>query len=227
MIRVLVVDDDFMVAQIHARHVQRVEGFEVVGTAHSGREALEQVEALKPDLVVLDLFLPDISGQEVLRRIRALGLGTDVIVISAAREAAEVQQAVRAGVVDYLLKPFRMERLHEALERYRGYRSEMPREGEVEQAEIDRLYALVRRREGFPALPKGIDPLTLGRIETALQAAGEPVGVETVAAAAGVSRSTAQRYLRYLADAGRVEVSPVYGTVGRPERSYRWIGPKG
>lgn len=227
MIRVLVVDDDFMVAQIHARHVERVQGFEVVGVAHSGREALEQVEALRPDLVVLDLFLPDVSGQEVLRRIRALGLGTDVIVISAAREAAEVQQAVRAGVVDYLLKPFRMERFHEALERYRGYRSELPAEGEVGQAEIDRLYALVGRREGALALPKGIDPLTLERIEAALQAAGEAVGVEAVAAAAGVSRSTAQRYLRYLAGAGRVEVSPVYGTVGRPERAYRWIGPKG
>lgn len=226
MIRVLVVDDDFMVAQIHARQVERVEGFQVVGTAHSGREALDRAEALRPDLVILDLYLPDISGQEVLRRIRALGLGTDVIVISAAREAAEVQQAVRAGVVDYLLKPFRMERLHEALERYRTYRSEMPREGEVEQAAIDRLYALVGRREGMPALPKGIDPLTLERIEAVLRGAGEPVGVEAVAAAAGVSRSTAQRYLRYLAGAGRVEVSPIYGTVGRPERSYRWTGPK-
>ena len=85
MIGVLIVDDDFMVAKVHAGFVSALEGFEVVGTASSGAEALAEIARLQPDLVLLDVYLPDMTGLEVLRRLRAGGSPVEVIVISAAR----------------------------------------------------------------------------------------------------------------------------------------------
>lgn len=223
MIRVLIVEDDFMVARVHSRYVGRQEGFIVVGTAHTGAGALRLAAELRPDLVILDIYLPDLSGLEILRSIRAQGLDTDAIVISAARDAGAVQEALRAGAVDYLVKPFLMERFVVALEHYRQYHREIGGAQELEQAEIDRLYELAARSKATGGgTPKGIDAATLARIEGVLRAAGRVLGADEVAAAAGVSRTTGQRYLRYLVTGGKVQVEPVYGSVGRPELLYRW-----
>ncbi len=118
MIRVLVVDDDFMVAKVHAAFVARTPGFEVAGVAHSGATALVSVASLHPDLVLLDIHLPDMSGLEVLRRLRELEPDVDVLVISAAKEAEAVRTALRGGVVNYLLKPFDQDALRDRLQRY-------------------------------------------------------------------------------------------------------------
>ncbi|MGV9900086.1 response regulator, partial [Streptomyces tendae] len=117
-IGVLVVDDDFMVARVHRAFVERVEPFRVVGVAGTGEQALAAVEELRPDLVLLDLYLPDVFGLDVIPRLRGAGHDCDVMVISAAREADAVRGAVRHGVVDYLLKPFEFEDLRVRLERY-------------------------------------------------------------------------------------------------------------
>ncbi|HEY9351375.1 MAG TPA: response regulator, partial [Acidothermales bacterium] len=105
-IRVLVVDDDFMVARVHAGFVDRITGFTAVGMAHTGGAALQAVEELTPDLVLLDIYLPDITGLDVLHRLRSTAPDVDVLVVSAARDIESVQQAMRGGVVHYLVKPF-------------------------------------------------------------------------------------------------------------------------
>jgi len=223
LIRVLIVEDDFMVARVHSRYVGLQNGFTVVGTAHSGADALRLLAELRPNLVILDIYLPDLSGLEILRSIRAQGLKTDAIVISAARDAGAVQEALRAGAVDYLVKPFLMDRFGAALEHYRQYHREFSRAEELEQAEIDRLYDLVARPKATGAqAPKGIDAATLTRVEGVLREADRAMGADEVAAAAGVSRTTGQRYLRHLVAGGRVRVEPLYGSVGRPELLYRW-----
>lgn len=223
MISVLVVEDDRTVAMVHRRVVERVPGYAVIGIAYTGREAIERVLEDRPKLVVLDIYLPDVPGLEVLRRIRAAGLGTDVIVISAAREPDTVREALRAGAVDYLLKPFRVDRLIESLKAYQRRLADLERDGqrEVSQAEIDRLLGRGQSGSTDPDLPKGVDAVTLQRILHVFD--GRPGGLTTeeVARVAGVSRSTAHRYLRYLATSGKIEVEPLYGSVGRPELRYR------
>lgn len=221
MITVLVVEDDPVVARVHQRVVERVPGFAVIAAARNGAAAIDLVLAERPQLVVLDLYLPDLSGLEVLRRIRGAGLGTDVIVISAAREAETVREVLRAGAVDYLLKPFRVERLVQSLEQYQSQREEEPGQGTVSQAEIDRMLGRPIRPESPLAPPKGIDPATLSLVLHALAESESGLTGDAVAERTGVSRTTAHRYLRYLTATGDLRAEPVYGSVGRPELVYR------
>ena len=120
MIKVLIVDDDFMVAKVHAGFIQRTPGFAVVGVAHTGAQAVIETERLRPDLVLLDIHLPDINGLDLMHRLRDVAPELDVLVISAAREVETVRKALRGGIVHYLIKPFSQSDLQERLEHYRS-----------------------------------------------------------------------------------------------------------
>ncbi|MEU6805418.1 response regulator, partial [Streptomyces neyagawaensis] len=140
-IDVLVVDDDFMVARVHRTFVERVEPFRVVGVASTGEQAAAAVDELRPDLVLLDLYLPDVFGLDVIPRLRTAGHDCDVMVISAAREVDTVRGAVRHGVVDYLLKPFEFEELRSRLQRYAAQRGRLLTAVVQSQADVDRVLA--------------------------------------------------------------------------------------
>jgi two-component system CitB family response regulator len=222
VIRTLVVDDDYMAASVHRAYVERVVGFTVVGEAHTGGEALELVKRLKPDLVLLDIYLPDISGLEVLRRLREIdALPVDVIAITSAKDVDTLRRAMQGGVIQYLVKPFFFDTFRERLERYAALRARMTRMREADQHEIDKLYALLRT-QGTARLPKGISPPTLAAIVQVVREAPEELSATDVAREAGISRGTARRYLEFLADSGSVELTLRYGTTGRPEHLYRW-----
>ena len=147
MIGVLVVDDDFMVARVHTGFVERVPGFAVVGTAHTGSDALEAIAALRPDLVLLDIYLPDISGLEVLRRLREQQSPVDVLVVTAARDVDTVRGALRGGAVHYVVKPFSFDTLRDGLERYAAAWQRLSAAGSPAQADVDRLFGTLRPGE--------------------------------------------------------------------------------
>ncbi|MHB1509793.1 MAG: response regulator [Acidimicrobiales bacterium] len=221
MIDVLVVDDDFRVAALHRAYVEMVEGFQVVGEAYSGASALEAVARLQPDLVLLDIYLPDIAGLEVLRRLRASPeQRVDVIVVTAAKDAASVEEALRNGSLYYLVKPFGAARLRERLVAYGEMRRKLSSLSEASQGAVDEIYSALRT-SAERELPKGHSPQTLGTIVETLRGAGRDLSAEEVAAETGVSRATAQRYLSHLARIGRIELVLRYGS-GRPEHRYRW-----
>jgi len=144
MTRVLIVDDDFMVAKVHAGFVAALDGFEVVGTASSGAAALAEVARLRPDLVLLDVYLPDMTGLEVLRRLRADAVPVDVVVISAARDVESIRSALHGGVLSYLVKPFDRQTFEARLREYAALRSELAVLQEAGQADVDRLFAGAR-----------------------------------------------------------------------------------
>jgi response regulator of citrate/malate metabolism len=224
MIRTLVVDDDPMTASIHRTYVERVPGFEVVGEAHSGEQALELVQQLRPELVLLDIYLPDMNGLEVLRRLRAAGAARiDVIAVTAAKDVTTLRTAIHGGVIHYLVKPFFFDALRERLEAYAALHGRLERLREPEQEDIDHVFSLLRSH-GRKSLPKGISAPTLALVVEALRAGGEVTAVE-IAERAGVSRGTARRYLEYLAATGASQLSLRYGATGRPEHLYRWAEP--
>lgn len=215
---VLVVEDDFMVASIHTRFVERVPGYRVVGVSGTGRAALDDVERLAPDLLLLDVHLPDMSGIEVLRRLRAEGNAVGVIVITAAREADTVRAAVAGGAAHYLVKPFAFEDLAARLEAFGQAYAALAGAGVPDQADIDAVFAPVgRARE---ELPKGLSPETADAVLAALRA-GDEVGAAACAETVGISRVSARRYLEHFVATGAATVRLQYGGAGRPERRYR------
>jgi response regulator of citrate/malate metabolism len=224
VIRTLVVDDDFMSASIHRSYVERVPGFTAMGEAHTGAQALECVRRLHPDLVLLDIYLPDISGIEVIRRLRVEEQApVDVIAVTAAKDVKTLRAAIQGGVLHYIVKPFVFDTFRERLERYAAVRRRLERIGEASQSEIDQLFSLLRA-QGRPGLPKGISAPTLSIVVDAVREADDEVTAIEVADRAGISRGTARRYLEYLATLGSVELSLRYGAAGRPEHLYRWAG---
>ncbi|MEV6942112.1 response regulator [Streptomyces sp. NPDC051172] len=221
-IDVLVVDDDFMVARVHRTFVERIDPFHVVGTAHSGEQAIRAVDELRPDLVLLDLYLPDIFGLDVIPQLRSGGHDCDVMVISAAREADAVRGAVRHGVVDYLLKPFDYEDLKPRLERYAAQRGRLLSTVVRGQADVDRVLAGAFTPAPGGVLPKGLSVETAELIERALRDSDGTLSAAECAAATGISRVSARRYLEHFHTTGNAAVSLRYGTAGRPERRYGW-----
>jgi response regulator of citrate/malate metabolism len=224
MIRTLVVDDDYMAASVHRSYTERVHGFQVVGEAHTGRETIDLARQLRPDLILLDIYLPDISGLDVIRALREPGSPpVDIIAITSAKDVDTLRRAMQGGVIHYLVKPFFFDALRERLEAYAALHGRLERLRNPEQEDIDHVFSLLRA-QGRKSLPKGISAPTLALVVEALRSGGEVTAVD-VAERAGVSRGTARRYLEYLAATGASELSLRYGATGRPEHLYRWAEP--
>jgi response regulator of citrate/malate metabolism len=218
---VLVVDDDFMVARIHTRYLATVSGFRVVATVHTGAQALTALAEFHPDLMLLDVYLPDMTGIEVLRRARQDFPDVDVIVVTAARELDTVREAMQGGAVSYLVKPFEYEALGERLEHYRRTRSALSASDMADQKQIDQLFGLPAESgvADQAELPKGLSRETALAV-LALLTRDEAISATQCAQRIGLSRVSARRYLEHLERTEVVEVTLKYG-VGRPERLYR------
>jgi len=223
VIRTLVVDDDYRVADLHCAYVERVAGFEVAGRAHTGEGALEDVNQLRPDLVLLDVYLPDFSGLEVLQRLREDDHpAVDVIAITAARDVDSLRTAMRGGVVHYLIKPFLFATFEAKLLSYAAARERMTRIAHAEQGDVDRIFSALRTAR-METLPKGLSDATLELVVQALGRSQSGLPAAAVAEEAGVSRVTARRYLDHLCQHGRAELTMRYGGPGRPEHRYRLV----
>ncbi|TKT03196.1 response regulator [Streptomyces lasalocidi] len=222
MIEVLVVDDDARVAQVNAAYVEKVPGFHVAGEAHSAADALRRMEALpRLDLVLLDHYLPDETGLEVVQEMRRRGHQTDVIMVTAARDVSTVQAAMRQGALQYLVKPFAFAGLRAKLEAYAELRRTLDGGGEAEQSDVDRIFGALSA-SSEPGLPKGHSPTTAELVRRCLMSADGPLSAQEIADRTGVSRQTAQRYLKLLERRGRARLTLKYGDAGRPEHRYVW-----
>jgi response regulator of citrate/malate metabolism len=215
---VLVVDDDFMVASIHTRFVERAEGFRVLGVAATGEAALAEIARLHPDLVLLDVHLPDISGIDVLRRLRGEGNDVGVMMVTAAREADTVRAAAAAGAAHYLVKPFEFDDLLARLQSFRQSHGALAGVATPDQDDIDAVFAPLGR--GREALPKGLSAETAAAVLATL-GSGREISATECADEVGVSRVSARRYLEHYVAQGRASVRLNYGGAGRPERRYR------
>jgi response regulator of citrate/malate metabolism len=224
MIRTLVVDDDFMAASVHREFTERVGGFEVIGEATTGADALRLIAQLQPDLVLLDIYLPDLSGIEVLRRLRASGRAhVDVIAITSAKDVNALREAMHLGVVHYIVKPFTFTTLRERLETYATLKTRLDHLDQAEQPEIDRLYSLLRTHNSHESLPKGISAPTLAHVVGIVRDCDEGLSSAELAARANLSQGIARRYLKFLADSGMLNLTLRYAPAGRPEHIYHWV----
>lgn len=226
MINVLIVDDERLTRELHREYIQRMPGFQVVAECDGARAALTAVFDAPPpagiDLVLLDMTMPDGHGLDVARLIRARAADVDIVAITGVRDADVVRAAVGLGVVQYLVKPFSFAAFRERLEQYADYhRRKVDTAGPATQAEIDALLGSLRP-VGTADLPKGLSSATLELVAATLRG-GEALSAAETAQRLGMSRVAARRYLEYLANAGRLDRTPRYGTPGRPITEYRWV----
>jgi two-component system CitB family response regulator len=216
VIRTLIVDDDFRVAGVHAGFVEEVPGFTVVGTVHTAAEARARVRELTPDLILLDVYLPDESGLAVLPELQ-----TDTIVLSAATDAKSIRSAIRVGALNYLIKPFTTRQLAERLVSYSRYRNLLDDDRNLGQEDVDRAFRTLHEQDRT-VTPKGQSTATSRLVSDQLKTAARPLSAAEVAGELGMARATAQRYLTTLAESGAIEMRLRYGATGRPEHEYSW-----
>lgn len=220
MISVLVVEDDFRVADLHREFVGHCRGFSVAGVALSAAQAIELNRSLCPDLILLDLYLPDAHGLDIAQTLRE-DSGADIIVITAARDVADIKAAMQHGVIHYLVKPFQLADFRQRLDSYRDFRDSLDQGDGMSQPAIDRAFGTLRIH---PAdLPKGLSQSTLFVVERTLAEADRLMTSAEIAHLSGVSKVTAGRYLRFLVDNRRATVESEYGGPGRPKHLYRTI----
>jgi response regulator of citrate/malate metabolism len=223
-IRTLVVEDDPVLADAHRQYVDRVPGFVVAGVVTRGADALRLLAARPADLVLLDVYLPDMTGLDLCRTLRARGDAVDVIAVTSARDLPTVRAAVSLGVVQYLIKPFQFATFRAKLEAYSEYRrlTTSAEAGPLAQDELDRVLDGLRSPRRAQ-LPKGLSDSTLAALVEALRTAS-PLTASELAERVGVSAPTTRRYLEYLTEQHLVVGRPRYGGPGRPEFLYQWSG---
>ncbi|MBP2665616.1 MAG: response regulator receiver containing protein [Firmicutes bacterium] len=221
MINVLIVEDDPMVAEINRLHVDRISGFTLVGIANSGPTAMEMLNTLKVDLILLDLFLPGANGLKILKNLRKQDKNVDIIIVSASKDSKDVETAFRLGVVDYLIKPFSYERLAMALEAYKGWHASI---GKTNVRQIDIDNKIIRKvAESKHGVPKGLEKATLRSIWTIAVNYNRTFDIREIAEAVGLSRVSAKKYLDFLVEEKLLELSALYGSVGRPTYIYNCV----
>ena len=119
MIKVAIAEDDFRVAEIHEKFLHKVDGVKLVGKARSGKETLTLVQSKKIDLILLDIYMPDMLGTDLIEKIKKMDQSIGIIMISAANEKPMIEKAIQLGIFDYIIKPVKMERFIAAVERFK------------------------------------------------------------------------------------------------------------
>lgn len=217
MIKVFLVEDDPMVLEVNAGFIKKIPNLSLIGHSRAGNEAIVLIEKMKPDLVLLDMFLPDISGFEVLKIIREMEIPTDIIMITAARDTKTIHEFFRLGAVDYIVKPFRFDRFKTAIEAYENMWKKLRDVSDLKQEDIDEMKQIKTTEE---YLPKGLSEKTMRQILLALIDQDEPTTAEQLASILGMARVTVRRYLDYLVQQGKIQFEVKYGSVGRPSHYY-------
>lgn len=221
-IEVLIVEDDMRIAQIHEKFLEQLDGFKTVGMSHTIEEAKIWLDTIKPDLILLDIYLADKLGTELIDYIRQNNMDTDIILITAAAEVEIVKKAHANGVIDFLLKPLTMQRFKECLLKYKEKKTILNSTERLQAEDIKKLWNNITYAGELEkgSNPKGIDSVTKEKVVTFIQTCDEGITAEKLGNEIGISRTTARRYLEHLMDEKVIFVEHIYGFVGRPERRY-------
>ena len=219
---VVIAEDDPKISEIQSRFIEKIEGIDVVGIGNTIEESEQIIDIFQPDLVLLDYFFPDGNGVDLLWKIRRNYKNTDVIFITAAKEVTVLQDAIRGGVFDYILKPMTFSRFQSTLGKFLDHRNKLREMTRLDQSGVDQIiHPAQDSAQTDVRMPKSIDPLTLEKVEDEVSKLNDDgVNAEAMGAQVGISRTTARRYLEFLVSKGTVKPSLVYGSVGRPERLY-------
>lgn len=222
--KVLLIEDDPMVQEVNRQLIEKVEGFQVIATARDGNQGMEIAKSKGPDLVLLDIFMPEQNGIKTLKDFRRMELDIDVIIVSAADDTETIRTAIHHGAIDYIIKPFKFDRLVLALNKYKGFRRQFSKKKTADQHEIDSWIAQnPQKYSKNQNLPKGLNQQTLTQVMEFLGNQNVAVSADETAEYIGIARVTARRYLDYLGQMEQVKIQLQYGEIGRPINRYQLI----
>lgn len=216
---VLIVEDDQQASYTLEQAVNQHPLFNVIAAAESVAETHHHL-AQTPDLILLDITLPDGDGMSLLRDIRQQDVVSSVIMTTAERESSMVAQAIQFGVIDYLVKPLRLSRVHQALNDFVSFKTRLDESNQIDQLQIDELMGKSKHQARARKTPKGIDSKTLSTMIDHIKARKESFSAQEIGDELALSRITARRYLEYLEEQGMVSMSLNYNTGGRPKQLY-------
>jgi len=218
LIKVLIVEDDPMVAEFNRRYLDNIAGYELVAIVPSVDDAIEVINEKTVDLILLDIYMPNKTGWDLLTKIRSCEKAVDIIVISAACDNESIQKALRFGVVDYLIKPFEFERFCSALNDYKVDKSIMNNQPKLCQEDLDtQFFNKNSKQEKRQELPKGLTGETLRLVWDHVKTIKiSPFSTEELSQETGISRVTLRKYLNFMNEINVIKTEIVYGTVGRP-----------
>lgn len=218
MISTFIVEDDPMVATINAGYLKKMSSFSLIGTAKNGKDAFQQIKVLNPQLVLLDVYIPELTGIELLRKMRAESLDIDIILITAADAPDLIEEAMRHGIVDCILKPYDFERFQSALSFYEKRQSMFHSLNQISQSDIDQLYPLLSDEPIY--FPKGIDAITLSLIKSELKKANNPYSIKELSERVDISSLTVRKYVEYMIQRDEIELDLEFSERGRPKKLY-------
>lgn len=216
MLSVIIVEDDPQIGRLHAQFVQQDGRFNVLTIASTFAEAERMIEWAKPDLIMVDNYLPDGLGIDLVRILIDSQPRPECILVTAACELETAQQAYRFGAFDYLVKPVDYRRLSESLQRFYRLRHPESAPKTVRQQDLDELFHPQRGKAH-----SAIDDFTLEHMLEHFSHANVEHTADSMALQLGLSKSTARRYLDSAVEAGEIIAYLEHGKVGRPTRVYR------
>lgn len=221
-IEVLIIEDEQRIARIHSKYLEKIDNFTLTGVANSIEDAEFLVKELKPDLILLDVYFPDGNGIDFIYHLRAQHADVDVILITAANDVENLNKALKVGIFDYIIKPVFFERFKESLEKYKDRFMKLSSNTNISQETLDDLFSYSEtEHQKYGETPKGIEPITLDQIVKVMEVQNSGLTAAEVGKIAGISRTTARKYLEYLYSLNVLEIELEYGTIGRPERKYK------
>ncbi|NVK73327.1 hypothetical protein C0J08_13250 [Marinomonas sp. CT5] len=220
-IPVMIVEDDLRASYVLENTINQHSDFHVIAACESLLEAELKAEAFEPELIMVDISLPDGSGINLVKSLKSKGIKAAFIMTTAERETSTIEQTIQLGVMDYLVKPIRMSRVLQALDDYLDFRKRLTKNDKIDQQDIDALFRKKAAHDGSRKTPKGIDENTLNKLSQHLDTMDDlPFTAEDIGQAINLSRITARRYLEYLEAQGRVSMTLDYKTGGRPKQRY-------
>ena len=168
MYTTVIIEDDPMITRLNRRYIEQDSRFAVVQTFSAAHPALFWLQRNPIDLIILDVYMPQMSGTELLLQLRAEGVDADVIMVTSANDAKTVNDAARLGAVDYLVKPFAYERFRQALDVFCRRRESVQRDSFSQEALDHTLFQAAMPTQPVTP-PKGLQSQTLSHRMLACQ----------------------------------------------------------
>ncbi|MGY3747921.1 response regulator [Vagococcus salmoninarum] len=220
----LIIEDDPMVLYINQHYLEKVPGFSFAGSATTFDDGLHLLTNQSFDLVLVDVHLISGNGFDLVKSIRQQGLDVDIIMITAANESQDIQEMLRYGVVDYILKPFKFERFQESLLQFAERNQRLTEQSHLSQKTFDELYNNLATVSPLPIeLEKGLTHQTLEMILDALEKLPPSFTINDLSQSVELSHVSIRKYIKYLEEQKIISSSIEYGTIGRPNTFYRKV----